>query len=409
METLDHRRYLKFTLIVFLVVVSLVVFFNWVVNPYSLFTEGGGGSQDKPETFTHLRMVKAAQVRHLRPQALILGSSRAETGLDPSHPLWRAKPVYNLGLSDAGVYEIKRYFQHACALAPVKQAVVLLDFAAFTAGGHLAPDFREERLAFQLDGSLTLGLWWKDSLMGLATWDAVLGSFNTLARKHGEKRYLPDGSRDAKTEESRLLAKGGAKKAFAAYENRLLNFDSTQIQVLGKDELDCLKEILAIARRNKIDLRMAIAPLHARYLEILDFQGQWNLYEEWKRTMVRVVETEAAASQQSPFLLADFSGYNDFTTEAVPQQGLAKYYFEASHFTKQLGWELLTKLLGPLDTLSGAKPGGFGVLLKSASLEEHLVAIRDARGRYRESHKAEFENLKSRAHQVFLPEEARNR
>ena len=78
---------------------------------------------------------------------------RAETGLDPAHPGWAASPVYNLGLSNASIYEIRRYFEHACALADVRQVVVLLDFASFLAGGTVAPDFLEDRLAILPDGS----------------------------------------------------------------------------------------------------------------------------------------------------------------------------------------------------------------------------------------------------------------
>ncbi|HYF34120.1 MAG TPA: hypothetical protein VD994_02430, partial [Prosthecobacter sp.] len=105
----SHRRFITLAAATLLVVVALAALLNRAVNPYSLFARDWLTSKYKPETFTHLRLVKAAQVRHYKPQGLILGSSRAETGLAPDHRSWSAQPVFNLGLSEAGIYEIQRY------------------------------------------------------------------------------------------------------------------------------------------------------------------------------------------------------------------------------------------------------------------------------------------------------------
>ncbi len=381
----SHRRFIKHLMLAVLVLALVAVLLNRAANPYCLFATDWLPVHEKPETFTHLRLVKAMQVRHQRPQSLILGSSRAETGLDPAHPAWQHLPVYNLGLSDARLHEIKRYFQHACAASKVRQAVLLLDFTTFLPGGVNAPDFREERLA--PDGSAFL---LEDYLLGLCSWDATSGSLNTLLGRPGEKRYLPDGSRDARTEEARVLAKGGARKAFLAYERRFMTTDTQAGSTLDERELQTFREILDAARMDAVDLRLAVAPVHARYLEMLDRTGLGDAFEKWKRVITQIVGEEALRARGTAFPLLDFSGCNEFTTEPVPEKGLARYYLECSHFTKPLGDKLLTILLGATRPNT---PGAFGYPLTSADMESHLKALRAAHSQYRLDHAEELRSL----------------
>lgn len=395
METAAQGRYLRQLACTVLAICAVTALINRAVNPYGLFATDWLHTEDKPETFTHLRMVKAAQTRHLKPRALILGSSRAETGLAPSHPGWSAHPVYNLGLSNASIYEIRRYFEHACALADVRQAVLLLDFTAFLAGGVVAPDFLEERLAVRPGGGLGTAGVWCDLPSGLLTWTALSGSLSTLLGREGEKRYLQDGSRDAASEDRRVLSKGGAIKAFSAYEAKVLGSSVETGARIGNTELEHLKAILRLARSRKIDLRLALPPMHVRYLAILDLQGRWELYQDWKRALVELVTEEAGKSTAFPLL--DFGVCTEQTTDPVPAAGLARYYYEASHFNKILGNQVLDIILGR-EEISGspaAPPGAFGHVLKPDSLDTHLKAVDQSFRSYQTTHIDEMTRLKS--------------
>ncbi len=391
-----HTTYLRTLVIVSVAVVMAVAVINRAVNPYGLFAKDLMPGADRPETFTHLRLVKAAQVRHLRPQSLILGSSRAETGLDPAHPAWQAKPVYNLGLSNASLYEIKRYFQHACALGKVRQVVLLLDFAAFLPGAQPAPDFTENRLAVLPDGAKNLAWDSQDLISALLTWDAWNGSLATWIGREGEKRYLPDGSRDASAEDKRVLAKGGAVRAFAAYERRLLSSikPTSAKGSLGENELQQLRDMIHLARQMAIDLRLAIAPMHVRYQEIQRMQGYDTLYETWKRTLVSILKQEAEG-KGNPFPLYDFGVYSDETIDPIPAKGLARYYYEASHFNKALGNRLLGILLAPTDHSAINPAGNFGHRLTEDSLQEHLLAVQKGRAQWAENHAQELAALEA--------------
>ncbi len=143
-----------------------------------------------------------------------------------------------------------------------------------------------------------------------------------------------------------------------------------------------------MARKHDVDLRLAVAPVHARYLEMLNRIGQGVLFEEWKRFITRM--TEASRTSERAFPLLDFSGYNDFTTEPVPEKGLARYYLESSHFTKALGDELLIRLLN--DAIV-TPPGDFGFRLTSEQMEAHLTAIRATRDLYHRERAAELATL----------------
>jgi hypothetical protein len=131
--SVDFRRFVtglaQFTVIPPLLLVALVV----AVDSYYVF-----GSPDlprinavRPRYESHVPVAKPYQVRRIRPDAVILGSSRAEVGLDPRHPGWTGKSVFNFGLPSATSYEVMLAFLHAQAAGSLKQAVIGLDFFGY--------------------------------------------------------------------------------------------------------------------------------------------------------------------------------------------------------------------------------------------------------------------------------------
>ncbi|MEA3133504.1 MAG: hypothetical protein QOG17_1350 [Gammaproteobacteria bacterium] len=104
-----------------------------LVDPYYVFgtPDIPGINVVRPRYENHLPAAKPYQVRRIKPDAVILGSSRAEAGLDPRHPGWAGKNVFNFGLPGATSYEVMLAFLQAQASGPLKQAVVGLDFFGF--------------------------------------------------------------------------------------------------------------------------------------------------------------------------------------------------------------------------------------------------------------------------------------
>lgn len=216
MSRQPSTQYLVFMLLASAIVLTLVLTLNRLANPYCLFATDWAPHENKPESFSHSRLMKACQVRHLRPAAVILGSSRAESGIDPRHPAWQHHPVYNLGLPGARIYEVMRYFQHACAAGEVRQAVLVLDFFAFLAESEVAKDFREDRLLTDRHGSAQSGFCLTDWTSSMLSWDACTASITTWFAGEKGFRHLANGSRNTAFDIDRILARGGAAKAFAA-------------------------------------------------------------------------------------------------------------------------------------------------------------------------------------------------
>jgi len=127
---MNFSNYLKFLPIVASLALLSIVGFNRLIDPFALY--GGplieGVNIHKTAFNRNTRMSKAAAIYQQNPLAIVLGSSRSERGIDPSHLGWRVNPVYNLSLNGADLYEIFRYLQHAQAIQPLKKVVLTLDF-----------------------------------------------------------------------------------------------------------------------------------------------------------------------------------------------------------------------------------------------------------------------------------------
>jgi hypothetical protein len=112
----------------------LLAAFVLLVDPYYVFGSPSlpGINVVRPFYELHVIAAKPYQVQRIKPSAVSLGSSRVEVGLDPRHPGWADRNVFNFGLPSATSYEVMLAFLHAQAVGrPLKQAVVGLDFFGF--------------------------------------------------------------------------------------------------------------------------------------------------------------------------------------------------------------------------------------------------------------------------------------
>jgi hypothetical protein len=132
----------------------LLAAFVLVVDPYYVFGSPSlpGINVVRPFYELHVIAAKPYQVQRIKPAAVSLGSSRVEVGLDPRHPGWADRNVFNFGLPSATSYEVMLAFLHAQAVGqPLKQAVVGLDFFGFNI--FLARNQEEWEARFTGNGS----------------------------------------------------------------------------------------------------------------------------------------------------------------------------------------------------------------------------------------------------------------
>lgn len=378
----------------------LVAAINLVVDPYGLI-DGihiPGVNEQKPDIFSHSRLYKAYAVWDMRPEAIALGNSRTDCGINPDHPGWNlaANSRFNLALSGAHIYETKHYFRHALALGKVKQVVLGLDPSSF---GHnkTTADFRADILAHE---SGVIGLYGWQRLAYFFSSDALRSSLRTIsAQNRPAVSFFRNGQRTPDFFAYDIQQHRG-------YRNYFLEADKTTVHSLCGSQGGCtsffdpenlreLREILYLARAHGVDLRLFISPVHARMLEITRMAGLWSDWESWRRQVVALLAEEAARDPEHPVPLWDFSGYNTYTTEAVPPRNdpvPMQWYWESSHYKKELGDRVLDRIFGYSSPERTIAPD-FGVVLTPANIEAHLANIRAAQAHYEAEHPEDLAEL----------------
>jgi hypothetical protein len=131
-----------------LALVLLLAGFIAAVDPYLLFGTPSvpGFNESRPLYETSVVQAKPYQLLRVRPKVVALGSSRAEVGLSPEHPGWADRQAFNFATPAANSYEVMLAFLHAQSVAaPLRQAVVGLDFLSFNIYRKLGPAFDDRR------------------------------------------------------------------------------------------------------------------------------------------------------------------------------------------------------------------------------------------------------------------------
>lgn len=413
------RRLSLLALLTAFVLMAAAVGFNWLVDPYGVYgtPRVEGFNKVKNRLHKNARYVKAMRLYDHRPPQVILGTSRSEYGLHPDHPAWETEKYgecYNAALSGANIYEMYRYFAHAAELGTVTRAVAGLDFFSFNIYCQDAIGDLDARLAVGRDGRAGTRL---DYLLlkyrNLLSLDMVEISWDTVG-KQGEKEelILANGGR-ADVDISGDIAGGGGNRAafeknvrtyygfgylprpYKAYTTRYA--EAARRDFPNPDKVDStlayFRRMVNLAYRRNVDLRLVISPSHAWQWETIRAAGLWEEFEDWKRALVGIVHEEAAAAGKNPFPLWDFADYSPPTREEVPPLGdstLMNYYWESSHFRKELGDLVLDRVLG-----GGAESGGdFGILLTAGDVEQHLLTIRSRAAAYAATHAGDIARIR---------------
>ncbi len=164
----------------------------------------------------------------------------------------------------------------------------------------------------------------------------------------------------------------------------------------SRDNWDIYKKIIQFAHKNKIDLRMAISPVHARQIEMFYYMDIWPIFEEWKEKLVNINKNIADDFKMPIFPFFDFTGYNKYTVEDLPDIGDKKtkmrWYWESSHYKKELGDLVLNKVLN--QRYSENENSNFGFKITSENMIINLRRIREGRKRWREQRPNDVAEIK---------------
>lgn len=402
------RRYLILALGLSAALIGAIVAINVHIDPFGLSSAAGadmqlgGGEGRRPGAFWR----KAFTVRDVKPRTVLLGTSRTATGIDPLHPGFApgAAPVLNLSLGASSIEQIRLLLVHANSTSPVRMAVIGLDMESFLGAGR--PDFdpaalngnsetEPERLVrLRIDVS-------REALSAsLARW------LSPAASEPGPEEGIELADAPARGVSDATLQEFDGQRGviwaleFGNFYSRLphlfpqgnrgarWNADRQRAAAMAS-----FRTLLDYARREGIELRMFISPVHARYLEWYQRVGWWPLFEAWKRELADAIDTESRASRHPAFALWDFSGFHALSMESVPRLGdwstRMRWYQDTSHYSPELGNLILDRVLG--------QPGSGGSLpdarISGATIDRHLAGIRMGAMEYRLNQPGEVANI----------------
>lgn len=402
------RKYLVYCTVFAATSIIALAAFNWFADPFWIFgsPEIRRFNAAKPSVDSHQRIFKITNALRERPQVLITGTSREDSGIDPKHPAFTGRTVFNASTSAQPFVESKELLR---ALADEGSEPSLIVFGllfenANVYGSPLPPDYSADNFSDHHFGLV----------FNLDTVEAsIMTVVDNLVRNQKAFDERKDGFRTPNSWTDQLSI--GQRRAFRNSErNYLLDYHFPQPACKnslvsdrdGRDRIapmEELREAIAIAYRFKTDMRLFIGPSHARQWETIGASGLWSQFEDWKRMLLQIVESEAEKAHASPFPVWDFSGYNTITVEEVPSvqdtNARMQYYYESSHYAPAAGDLVLDRIFN-LPITGRAVPSDFGVRLTRQNIEAHLANIRVARERYRRMHPDDVAEIESMSREV---------
>jgi hypothetical protein len=132
------RSYVIVVLALAAALCAAVVALDARVDPYGLATvpDRTNLAPDAPRPGAFFR--KALTVREAMPRTIVLGTSRAEFGIDPRAPGFASRylPVLNVALGGLSIEQMRLLLIHANTVSPLKLAVIGLDLESFLDAGR---------------------------------------------------------------------------------------------------------------------------------------------------------------------------------------------------------------------------------------------------------------------------------
>ena len=356
---IKRKTYTQLVFGITLSVVAAVAAFNFVLNPLGLYNSPVivGFNDRHPAASSFTRLYKTEDVKRLRPDVVITGTSRADSGLNPQPDYFEGDRVYNFAMPAASIREQRHALEFAQAVHPLKRVIVTLDFFAFNgkklenkqfdAARYDIAALEQPRAFFETYGTL-LAL------------DTLVASFKHLRYIKKPDRYpysLPNGYK-VSNDMAQDIERHGAAKQFLRPGNEneisVSDFDFNYTRKTGDDTFQHFSAMLDFTRRYGINVILLISPVHETYLHQLASQGKTALADEWKQRLVQITKANAEKYHGTPYTLWDFAYPNSITREPLPAEDDKKtrmrWFWDSNHYKEETGDIVLRRVLGkPVD------------------------------------------------------------
>lgn len=324
------------------------------VRPYAL------------DLFYVLRLTKAHLLEKIRPDIVILGSSRSAM-LQPTHLKTADEVAYNAALPGLTAEEMWGYFQHIAAIKKPARLVVMLDYESFvtdapaTRNGYEASRLAERPADLGFAGSLRRH--YPDYANTLLSSSASRGAVKTLLhRETSGNTYFSDGTWQLNDRAAATMTARGNYASISRQYFRLLTEQRPQY------DLAYLRSIVAECYRQGIAAEFVITPVHGMMATVYGYTHHAQARARWQREVAQAI-ADGAGSGRDPFRLWGFED-NDIATmplgEELPQDRPA--FVDGLHMNALLGDAVLQ------DIKAGPSQQHYGTLLTPATIDEYLRA-----------------------------------
>lgn len=296
--------------------------------------------------------------------SFILGTSRAETGLNPDSFPDEYGRVYNAALKATSFYETARMLNFILEHQDPKAIFIGLDFLAFNSARVTFDDFERSILT---DNQPVLSI-----PPYLLSWRTFSDSVQTIQynRHHSNVPCTKTGLH--KTDPNSRVSH------LNAFNSMLMRFENNpQLyadHVISNAYMNLLEESLDTIVANNIEAFIFISPLHSAHINLMHRMGLLTNFHDWKQELLKIVAT-VNKRHGVALTLWDFAGYNHVTMEPVPVVDSIpemRWYRDSSHYREATGNLIIQKLLGDKDA-----PQDFGVRLSLDRIESHLEQERE--------------------------------
>ena len=358
-KTYQYKKSFFLFLGLTLAALLLTLAFNRLIDPKAYFTGPSieGLNLYKPN-IDHERAIL-----YTKPKVIILGSSRADLGLDPLDPSWNHASVFNLGVGGANIFDSYHYLEHTNRQSKVETVYLMVDFFMFNSSRK--PYAKQE---YDFLDSIQLNEPFLNSkiISSLISFQTLKDSFATLGNQNSSSSVkINYGGRFDDPSPPTYAKLRSTESAF--FNVHYKNF-------LYQDMLEGFKKIVEYSYLHNIELVIGISPMHSRLLEVIAASDLWEEFEDWKKQLTEILDFQSKSHLKPNFLLFDFADYNKFSMEEAPSKNnyrQMRWFQDSSHYNYQLGSFIIQKL-----SYKNSETIEFGNIININNIDEHLRDIR---------------------------------
>jgi hypothetical protein len=318
---------------------------NYLVDPLLLYRYPVTDVEmlNRIDQFNNVRFYKLGHINRLRPDAVILGSSRT-ANMRPDHPGWKNNKAYNLSVPGLRIYEMLQFAAHANSNRHLDKLVLGLDFNSFIISEPLfQAGFVQQRIASTADDVESLAY----RLQQIKDIQSTLFSLNMLglstsALSHSNSKirwFKGDGSWESTS--TSMTGRGGYSFVAGNFisHNSRRHFDA-------RANLNLFRDLLRFCYHNNIETRLFFTPIHVFFV---DFWHQFASRDLWRQVHLDIVNINrdvAAEYDREPFSLHGFGNIDGVNNEPIyRRKDVEKAWFnDGIHFRANLADNIMRAL-----------------------------------------------------------------